>query len=226
MSSREMFPNYSVEPYLTAENWPLEPYSDIRGTNAIGRQRGAEESRLEGWKSASASEYRFTVSVPAQPEGSWDELPKIRRLVEDLPSVRDLFSELPATSPLSSALSLLDEAVSRCERALELLQENNPVAADDEMQQVNSLLPELFCCRSIGDGFGAFVNTIRYAFVNKKGDPMSEPQIAAIFGGLSRLKNAPYTEFENSVDFAIELEQCGLIVDPPALTDLADEPGD
>jgi hypothetical protein len=142
--------------------------------------------------------------------------------IGDTPSIDDLFSQL-AGSTLSSALLLLDEALARSQKALDVI-DSDPVSADDEMQQLQAILPELFCCRTIGDGFGALINSIQYALVNQKGLPLSKSQISSLLGGIRKLRGAPFIGFEDAVNLAITFENAGLVIDPPALSDLADEP--
>ena len=63
------------------------------------------------------------------------------------------------------------------EEALAAHRENQLIVADDAMQNVHALLPELFCFRTLGDGFGMVVNGLLCAFQNLGGLPLERHQI-------------------------------------------------
>jgi hypothetical protein len=43
---------------------------------------------------------------------------------------------------------------------------------------------------------------------------------------LKELRNAPFIQFEQALDYVGELEQCGLQVDPPVISELVRDDGD
>lgn len=217
MSSTEMSPNFSINRYATGDRWSVPHYSEPPGAPALpgtSRNQAADVASQQSGVALFESSGRFIR--PAM------EVVNSAPAIGDTPSIDDLFSQL-AGSTLSSALLLLDEALARSQKALDVI-DSDPVSADDEMQQLQAILPELFCCRTIGDGFGALINSIQYALVNQKGLPLSKSQISSLLGGIRKLRGAPFIGFEDAVNLAITFENAGLVIDPPALSDLADEP--
>ena len=61
---------------------------------------------------------------------------------------------------LRSALRLISKALGDVDSALELLGDGDKVGSDDAMQHFQVILPELFACRSIGEGFGLLVSAL------------------------------------------------------------------
>jgi len=88
------------------------------------------------------------------------------------------------------------------------------------MLRLQVLLPELFCCREIGDGFGAIVNALKYSFANASGNLFTRGQLETIVRVLSTLSNEPFLRFETAVDLISDLEDSGLDVDPPVIAEL------
>src|ERR1017187_672052 len=80
-----------------------------------------------------------------------------------------------------TALRLLTVAVGRSKRALEAIVVSDMLAADTEIQKVQVLLPELFCCRTLGDGFTTIVNAFMSAFEALAGDTPNSNQVGIRF---------------------------------------------
>ena len=84
----------------------------------------------------------------------------------------ELYPEIrEGTSTLGRALSLLTEADSILNEAERSTGEHEEMAADDAVQRFHALLPELFCCRSLGDGFATVVLSLFHGISNLKGLP-------------------------------------------------------
>jgi hypothetical protein len=90
------------------------------------------------------------------------------------------------------------------------------------VQQFQVLLPELFCLRRLGDGFGGLINSVYVALSNKAGMPLEAGQIRVVAKALRRLRQEPFMPFESAVDVVMGLEDSGLEPDPPALAYLAE----
>jgi len=138
-------------------------------------------------------------------------------------SIDDLFADLESTHRLKRALDLLGESIKLIESSL-ALDDADPIACDDQMQLFYSLLPELFCCRSVGDGFGSIVNAVQQAAANQQGVPMDRKQMEALLSVLRSLRQGPFILHRDAVDMIMRLEDAGLMVDPPALSEIADIP--
>jgi hypothetical protein len=96
--------------------------------------------------------------------------------------------------------------------------------SDHLVHEVHTLLPQLFRCRSIGDGFGAIINAIEIAFVNRRGEPLNEKQIVTLLRVLKELRGKPFIRFESALRPIEELTRVGFEVDPPILSELLDAP--
>ena len=92
--------------------------------------------------------------------------------------------------------------------------------ADTEMQKLQVLLPELFCCRSLGDGFGTIINALMSAFEGLGGDIPNAAQIVAMRRMLELLSEKPFLSVDEA-DQQIELfEKVGLNPYPAELLEL------
>ena len=102
----------------------------------------------------------------------------------DLYPIRQAFSVEHIT-----ALRLLSLANGRLQRALAAHVSGDLLGADLEVQQVQVLLPELFCCRALGDGFGMVINAVLSAFESLSGDPLNSMQLRTLSSVLELLKD-------------------------------------
>ena len=80
----------------------------------------------------------------------------------------------------------------RITQATEQIKSQNLVAADDAIQRLQASLPELFCCRILGDGFGAVINAVLLSLQNTEGGGWNEKQIDAIGRALRSVRNEPF----------------------------------
>lgn len=136
------------------------------------------------------------------------------------PTPEELYGGVADIKVLGRAIELLIEGCQRLELALSAARIGDAIAADDEVQQLGALLPELFCCRQLGDGFGTVINSLQIALSNQHGNPLTERQISAALRAVRRIRNAPYLTFDQAVDAVIEMEDSGLFVDPANLSEL------
>jgi hypothetical protein len=124
---------------------------------------------------------------------------------------------------LNSALALLHEGAQVLDQAVDFLRDGDLIAADDSITRFQALLPELFCFRSLGDGFALVVSSMFHAVKNLAGKPVTEEQaLAAAF--LTRfLRSEPYCSIDTAIDVVEKLVDAGLNVEPPLLHLVADE---
>jgi len=123
---------------------------------------------------------------------------------------------------LTSAMKLLPEAVKWTELAISALDAMELFQADDAMLHVHSLMPELFCCRTLGEGFGVVVNAVLSSFENRNGSPMEKPQIEAIRRALLAIRSSPRITFDHALDYVTAMETAGLDVAPLGTNDIAE----
>jgi hypothetical protein len=182
-------------------------------------------------------EYKGTSAPPASSDApgakmvlckltlSYDEREKKPGQEENTIPTEALYPLSDELSPvISTAFRLLEEAINKISEAYESLSKGNLIAADDALIHVTAILPELFCCKSIGDGFGATINAIFYGIKNqsKEEEFHTLDQINMIRFCLKRLQSEPFIEFSDSVGVIMKLEDAGFNVDPPHLNSFMD----
>jgi hypothetical protein len=145
-------------------------------------------------------------------------------------SLDDIYRSLneAGSIELRAAVTLLRDALKWTDSAISFLESAEPIHADDAMQHVRAIVPELFCCRKLGDGFGSIVNAVQSSLENQHGNPLTENQTRSIRAALHRVLNEPLISFEAAVDQIDRLEAAGLSVDPSfmeAVAELLDDEG-
>jgi hypothetical protein len=123
---------------------------------------------------------------------------------------------------LGHALRGLAAAKEAVQESLEYLKRGELISSDESMQRLQALLPELFYCRDLGDGFGAIINALKFSFENAHGAPFSEAQIRLIGQMVERIRQEPFMHFEQAAELIGRLEDVGLTVDPPAFAVLGE----
>lgn len=129
-------------------------------------------------------------------------------------------------SDVIAALPLLAEAIGLLEKARAAARNKEAIAADRYSQRFQVLLPDLFMRRKIGDGYGAIINSLHFAFVNQHGTPLTFEQLTTVWRVVKELRSAPFIPFDQALKSVGELEDCRLQVDPPVLSELIEEPED
>lgn len=134
----------------------------------------------------------------------------------------DRLYEAPAESPsqMLRALELLKQAsdfLGQAQKSADAME------ADRFVQRVQASLPKLFACRSVGDGFGLLINSIYYAFVNLRGNPLSQEQVRVMWRVLRELRARPAMSADQGIERVAELEGAGLVVDPPDIGELVED---
>lgn len=126
------------------------------------------------------------------------------------------------TVELRSALRLLRDAIGWCDRALSADTLGELFQADDAMVNVQMIMPELFCCRALGDGLAEIVNAIQSSFENLKGMTLEGPQVSSIRRALVAIQNEPRLSFDRALEFVGAMESTGLIVEPAPIDALSE----
>jgi hypothetical protein len=175
-------------------------------------------------KIAPASETYFerrgtVVSAP----GAAIRIDKARTHFDSRPiiGIDKLYPATPeSVSDLLRAIGLLADAVEYLNRARSCV-EGAPMKADQEINHLRLLLPKLFSCRQIGDGFASVINSVHFAFINLRGSVLSTPQINAIWRILRELRSKPFLSFHESLESVEQLQEVGLNIYPEVLAGLA-----
>ena len=134
-------------------------------------------------------------------------------------STEDLYPLRSEMRPeLATIFILLEEGIQIISEAIEATEEHDTIASSDAIQRFQALLPELFCCRSMGDGFGAVINGIFHCLSNLHGEPLNLKQIQILKRLVNRIYTEPFLEFNEAVDEIIALEKVGFEVEPKYFT--------
>lgn len=123
---------------------------------------------------------------------------------------------------LATSLRLLSEGIQLLDEAIQKFSDNDLIASDDSIQRFQALLPELFCCRDLGDGYGASINAVFHSLQNLRGTIANQQQLKAIHHIISRLLTEPFIEFDEAMDEMGALEEAGFTIEPPHFEYAAD----
>jgi hypothetical protein len=133
-------------------------------------------------------------------------------------TVDDVYGELDTRdSVLGSALRLLIEAESKLIEGQVSAAAGDQISADDATQHFQALLPELFCCRSLGDSFATIINALFHGLKNLNGLPIAEAQITQMLNSIRVLRRRPFLEYGEALALVSRLEATGLRVEPQGL---------
>jgi len=139
-----------------------------------------------------------------------------------LVNIDEIYREQPLIpSPFGRALFILAEIIKKTDTAIEMYS-TDALGADHLMQYVQSRLPELFSCRSIGEGYGISINAMIGVYENLEGNPFELNQIERIKQVLSKLRSEPLIDAEDAAILIELLEDAGLKVEPPAFDELVE----
>lgn len=147
--------------------------------------------------------------------------PEVRTSADDVPAshghipTKDLYPLSSELKPaLATAFRLLEEGTQNIKVAIDMLAEGDLLSSDDALQRFQALLPELFCCRDLGEGFGAIINAVFHSLRNLQGSPANNEQLQAVRNIISRILTEPFIEFDEAITEIISLENVGLVVEP------------
>lgn len=120
------------------------------------------------------------------------------------------------SSPLTTAFRLLAEATEKVNEAYDSFKNDDLISSNDAILHILAILPELFLCKEISEGFGTIINALFDSMKNHdKNGVYSLEQINMIRICLKRLATEPYIEFMDAIDIIMKLEETGFIVEPP-----------
>lgn len=143
-------------------------------------------------------------------------------------SIDELYYSPEYTSrELQTVLRLLARCIQLVGVSIDELRAGHKLGAHESTLELQSLLPELFACRGLGDGYGAIVNCVQLALINRRGVPLDEDQLLALKEILNAARNAPFIRFDKARRHIREFERHDFIVEPVSLQFLSnffDEP--
>lgn len=134
---------------------------------------------------------------------------------------RDVLAIYPQTvaqtQRLHFAVRLLSDLGEHLSDAEDEARIGNSLNGDIYLQQASALLPRLFSCHQIGDGFGAIIAAFHACLVNRSETFLSARQIQSMSQALEVLQKNPFMSHDIAVDIIISMEEVGLNVDPEIL---------
>ena len=136
---------------------------------------------------------------------------------EDLYPVREEYNPV-----LTMAMQLLEEGIDYIKESVRTCVEEDWISSDDAVQRFQALLPEMFCCRDLGDGFGAIISSVYHAINNMNDATLNKRHLQAILYILKRIHSEPFIEYEEAVEEIMHLESAGFEVSPSHFKFVAD----
>ena len=201
----------------------------INGANPVTGWEGARQAPLRGHVALRDREAKGTdlgdemIPTGAQYPASLPRVPaRDADLGDEMIPTGALYPASSVVTPvLHRAFSLLEEVERALEDARRELHEDEVIAADNAIQTARAILPELFCLRSIGDGYGAVINAVQNACDHPANVPLGRPAVAAIAAAIREVRRRPFLSMDDAVELIMRIEDKGVVVEPPALQFLA-----
>lgn len=126
------------------------------------------------------------------------------------------------STSLSSATILLKEGIDYLDAIIKLIDDEEMLGAHDTLMLFRRLLPELYCCRDLGEGFEEIVRSVNMAAENIGDGNLDREQAVAIRFILRILQREPFIKYDAALDRVIQLDQVGLVVDSLGVIEIID----
>jgi len=137
--------------------------------------------------------------------------------------IEKLYADLEHTTPeFRTAIRLLKEVQDYLALAIRELEDQQPVRSDNEVLKVRALMPELFACRSLGDGFGSIILAVQTALVANADTLLTIRELTALQKVVAEARNHPFMSHFKAVDLIEFLEEQGLQVNLEGIDHLAE----
>jgi hypothetical protein len=149
--------------------------------------------------------------------GAKDQTPTVPMPFEKIYPISELLSP-----SVQHANKLLEDAHARLENAIRAKEEEDEFVSDDQLNHVVILLRELFCCRDIGDGFGAVVNAALAGLENLEGKPATVHQMTQLMRRLESIRVEPFITIAQAAELIEKLEAAGFETEPAGLRVIED----
>lgn len=183
---------------------------------------------LEAWNSSRIRQFDVETGLtPPFPHGARVTDGTVIRGNRSVASIDDIYFEPTFISKdFQTALRLLKEGVRLINLALDDYRAERYLESDERIHHLQQMLPELFCCRKLGEGFESIINSVQNALLNNRGQMLNEAQLLALREILSLIRNEPFMNFERAIDYVMTFEEQDFNVDPVGfelLTEIIDE---
>ena len=94
--------------------------------------------------------------------------------------------------------------------------------ADYEITHFQGSIPELFCCKSLSEGFATIVVALGSSLRNRRGNILTREQLLAVVSCVARLNQELFLKYETALALIDELEDAGLNTDPSIASPIAE----
>lgn len=124
---------------------------------------------------------------------------------------------------ITRALNLSQRLRGSVDEAVAGVEADDAMRADECVRRARvELLPELFCLRELGDGFGMLVNAIMTSLHQLEEELPTLSQLRALRKAVEKLETEPFLRPNAAIEAIMELEDAGFDVDHPGLASLSD----
>lgn len=147
--------------------------------------------------------------------------PKFIANSEKVSEIRNIyFQDGFVTRELKTGINLLESSQELISKSIQSFREGKRKDSDEFVMEFKAFIPELFCCRTISESFGAVIKSIGTALSNMKGTPLSEPQLMALSNIITTLLREPAMPFMKAVAYISEFEKADFEVESVGLGSL------
>lgn len=126
------------------------------------------------------------------------------------------------STSLSNAIILLKEGIDYLDTIIKSIDDEEMLGAHDTLMLFRRLLPELYCCRDLGEGFEEILRSVNMAVENIGDGNLNREQAVAIRFILRTLHREPFIKYDAALDRVIQLDQVRLVVDSPGVIEIID----
>jgi hypothetical protein len=126
----------------------------------------------------------------------------------------EIYPDISLNPHLAAVPRMMETATARIEAACTRFEEGDRMQALIEIQLLETVLMEMFCCRQVGEGFSAVVVALRNASLHLHGEEaLTIDHFYAMRGAMRSLASDPTLSENAAIDIAMELEDAGLRVE-------------
>ncbi|HQW58246.1 MAG TPA: hypothetical protein PK583_04760, partial [Gammaproteobacteria bacterium] len=111
--------------------------------------------------------------------------------------------------------ALIQKSINLLDDAMKDIENEDLIASDDNVQNLQVLMTELFCFRDYSEGVGHASLSIYHALQNKNGEPLNLDELAFLRITLYRIQQQPFLDSESALEIVSRyLDGNGFDTDP------------
>jgi hypothetical protein len=132
-----------------------------------------------------------------------------------LDDVRSVYGQ--PSHRLTELIDMALQASESCQEAIGFIEQSQIMNSDIEMQRAQSFVYEMLPYRNLEEGTALVVASLAMAFINMAGTPFDKKQILCVDRILKGVYSSPFMSVDKAVDFTIDMEDCGFVMDSSGL---------